>query len=113
MAKLNGKNFRVIKRLVNPNSGLSIAVRSDGVVLRKTFNGWKRYRRLKTEVTPEQAIKHLMNECGYIEGVAPEWQTLQKWQYEGVARTPDGCRVEPDGICQHGYKSWLLIYGLL
>lgn len=42
MAKLNGRNFKVIKRLVNPHSGLSIAIRSDGIILRKTFNGWKR-----------------------------------------------------------------------
>jgi len=70
-------------------------------------------RRLKKEITPEQAIKHLIDKCGYIEGVAPEWQTLTKWQNEGIARTPNGCRVEPDGTCQHGYKSWLLIYGLL
>ena len=113
MAKLNGQDFKVVKRLVNPSNGLSIAIRSDGVVLRKTFNGWKRYKRLKKEVTPEQAVKHLIDKCGYIEGVAPEWQTLIKWQNEGIARTPDGCRVEPDGTCQHGYKSWLLIYGLL
>ena len=72
MAKLNGQDFKVVKRLVNPSNGLSIAIRSDGVVLRKTFNGWKRYKRLKKEVTPEQAVKHLIDKCGYIEGVASQ-----------------------------------------
>ena len=112
MAKLNGRSFRVVKRLVNPHSGLSIAIRSDGIILRKTFNGWKKYLKIKKGVSIEQVIKKLYVK-GFIDGVAPEWQTLMKWQVEGIARTPDGCRVEPDGTCQHGYKSWLLIYGLL
>ena len=25
----------------------------------------------------------------------------------------DGCRVEPDGICPHGHKSWLLELGYI
>ncbi|OQX85673.1 MAG: hypothetical protein B6D55_07060 [Candidatus Omnitrophica bacterium 4484_70.2] len=112
MAKLNGKGFKVVKRLVNPNNGLSIAIRSDGIILRKTFNGWKRYLKIKDGVSIETVIQKLYSK-GYIDGVAPEFSTLMKWQNEGIARTPDGCRVEPDGICQHGYKSWLLIYGLL
>ena len=30
---------------------------------------------------------------------------------EDVFETEDGCRVEPDGICPHGYQSPLLIEG--
>ena len=25
----------------------------------------------------------------------------------------DGCIVEPDGACEHGYSSWLLVAGLI
>lgn len=28
-------------------------------------------------------------------------------------RCPEGCPVEPDGICPHGYKSAALEYGLI
>lgn len=29
------------------------------------------------------------------------------------AETADGCMVEPDGVCPHGYRSPLLILGLI
>lgn len=32
---------------------------------------------------------------------------------DGVAKATDGCRVEPDGECTHGKKSWLLVMGLI
>lgn len=25
----------------------------------------------------------------------------------------DGCKVEPDGVCQHGHPSWALVYGVI
>ena len=38
---------------------------------------------------------------------------LQNMVFDGTCFTPDGCIVEPDGSCEHGLKSWLLIYGLI
>jgi hypothetical protein len=38
---------------------------------------------------------------------------MEKWINEGVARATDGCRVEPDGVCPHGKKSWLLELGYI
>lgn len=38
----------------------------------------------------------------------PSLATLKHWMMDGVAEATDGCRVEPDGVCPHGYKSWLL-----
>lgn len=29
----------------------------------------------------------------------------------GIAEAEDGCRVETDGRCPHGYSSWLLVLG--
>jgi chromosome segregation ATPase len=43
----------------------------------------------------------------------PSIQTMYKWMEDGVAKATDGCRVEPDGVCKHGAKSWLLELGLI
>jgi hypothetical protein len=43
----------------------------------------------------------------------PSLKTAEKWIDEGVARATDGCRVEPDGRCEHGHSSWLLVLGLI
>ncbi|ABF43271.1 hypothetical protein Acid345_4271 [Candidatus Koribacter versatilis Ellin345] len=29
------------------------------------------------------------------------------------AKATDGCNVELDGVCAHGYPSWLIMYGLV
>ena len=39
--------------------------------------------------------------------------TMEKWMSEGAAKATDGCRVESDGRCPHGKKSWLLVLGLI
>ena len=44
---------------------------------------------------------------------APSIETMERWMYDGVARATDGCRIEPDGICEHGHQSWLLKSGLI
>jgi len=43
----------------------------------------------------------------------PSMKSLQKWSMDSICPTPDGCRVEPDGTCQHGYPSWLLLIGII
>lgn len=43
----------------------------------------------------------------------PSIKTLEKYSYEGIAKTPCGCRVEPDGECSHGNPSWLIVMGLI
>jgi hypothetical protein len=37
----------------------------------------------------------------------PDRETLQEWMSEGGCEATDGCRVEPDGTCEHGKPSWL------
>ena len=32
---------------------------------------------------------------------------------EGGCEATDGCWVEPDGSCEHGRPSWLLVLGLI
>ena len=43
----------------------------------------------------------------------PSARTMMRWADDGVAEATDGCRVEPDGTCEHGCKSWLLVAGLI
>ena len=48
-----------------------------------------------------------------IDAAVPSQDTLGDWVYNGVAEATDGCLVEPDGICPHGYPSWLLLLGYI
>jgi hypothetical protein len=32
---------------------------------------------------------------------------------EGGCEATDGCWVEPDGVCEHGCKSWLIVLGVI
>lgn len=43
----------------------------------------------------------------------PSIATMERWMLDSVAKATDGCRVEPDGVCAHGCKSWLLELGLI
>lgn len=44
---------------------------------------------------------------------APSIATLERWSESGVAKATDGCRTEPDGHCQHGHASWLIVAGVI
>ena len=43
----------------------------------------------------------------------PDMETLDEWQDESGCEATDGCWVEGDGTCMHGYPSWLLYLGLI
>ena len=43
----------------------------------------------------------------------PSIKTLETWDRDGYCKTIDGCKVEPDGQCSHGYGSWLIELGLI
>ena len=38
---------------------------------------------------------------------------LESMMFDGDVETADGCGVEPDGTCSHGYRSPLLILGYI
>ena len=48
-----------------------------------------------------------------IQVKVPSVKTMEKWDENGYCKAVDGCRVEPDGICSHGYPSWLMAMGLI
>ncbi len=41
----------------------------------------------------------------------PSAAQLAAWADEGGCEATDGCWVEPDGHCEHGRPSWLLVLG--
>lgn len=43
----------------------------------------------------------------------PDVDELEDWLGEGGCESLDGCWVEPDGHCEHGYPSWLLFLALI
>ena len=48
-----------------------------------------------------------------IVGRQPSVKTMTKWVMEGYAKATDDCTVEPDGYCEHGKPSWLIVLGLI
>jgi Zn finger protein HypA/HybF involved in hydrogenase expression len=55
----------------------------------------------------KQGERHL------AKGKRPSINTLEKWSNDGVAKATDGCRVEPDGTCEHGHNSWMKVMGMI
>lgn len=43
----------------------------------------------------------------------PSIEELMDWECDGYCESTDGCMVEPDGVCEHGYPSWLLYLGYI
>jgi hypothetical protein len=43
----------------------------------------------------------------------PTIEQLIEWESEGGCETPCGCWVEPDGTCEHGKPSWLILMGMI
>lgn len=50
-----------------------------------------------------------------IELTEPTLEQLQEWDAQGFceAACEHGCIVEPDGTCEHGKESWLLVLGFI
>ena len=51
--------------------------------------------------------------CNADNSQTPDLETLMHWVDEGICEAIDGCIVEPDGVCEHNCKSWLLELGLI
>lgn len=55
---------------------------------------------------PNKQIEHILEPW-------PEQEQLEEWVMDSVCEATDGCTVEPDGTCSHGYPSWLLALGVM
>ncbi len=63
-------------------------------------------RRLKEEVDPADYLSRHPDAIKVSK--PPCAATMERWENEGgYCKALDGCRVEPDGSCQHGLPSWL------
>lgn len=62
----------------------------------------------------DEAKKLWVSEFNDERRQVPDLETLMEWMMEdGGCEATDGCWVEPDGVCPHGKKSWLLELGLI
>ena len=43
----------------------------------------------------------------------PHYETIGRMAMAAVVDALDGCSVEPDGRCPHGYPSWLVALGIV
>ena len=43
----------------------------------------------------------------------PTIKTLQKYSWDGIAKTVTGCKTEPDGYGPDGSPSWMLVVGII
>jgi hypothetical protein len=71
------------------------------------------------EFSTEGETMNKCESCGSMDGKhkattpQPDIDDLERWMFDGIALATDGCTVEPDGICPHRHKSWLLVLGLI
>jgi hypothetical protein len=43
----------------------------------------------------------------------PSLSTMEKWSDDGIARSVQGQKVEPDGFDGDGFPSWMLVVGII
>jgi len=71
-----------------------------------------RYRR-NTQATSVKVKSHALKAEAPKATKAPSIATMARWMSDGIARATDGCEVEPDGMCEHGKPSWLIVEGII
>ena len=74
------------------------------------YNKEKGLRRLKRYTTIEEYQKIYPDA---IKVYLPHLRELDDWFVRGICGCPDGCMVEPDGVCPHGCQSWLRVLGYI
>ena len=56
-------------------------------------------------------VTYKPGEIDYAESLTHD--DLEDIMFDALAECMDGCYVEPDGTCPHGYSSPLLVLGVL
>jgi hypothetical protein len=103
-----------VKRVLSYKTGWLYGLTAEGVVWRKNpIVEWRPWKRFKPHIDPSDFVDKFLSwfpedRCE-INGSLPTMEDLKYWTFDGVCETPCGCRVEPDGFCEHGNKSWLLL----
>lgn len=77
-------------------------------------DGKRVVRNVKTGLEAGHKSAMALKGFHYLKTVkAPSIRALEKYSDNGICPTPDGCRVEPDGTCEHGLPSWMLILHII
>ena len=102
----NNKEIRLISGDVYPvNTDFSLTFRPDSsvCVLRATINDEPKELKLRTSSLPRYFSRFKM----------PGLKTLERWSFDGVAKSMMGKPIEPDGYDEFGSPSWLLVAGVM
>ena len=125
MASLNTSTSTELIRYMSLKTGKVRAVRSDGAVLErsKSDRKWRVIGRAKIDaqvfadrIKTGEGFKNSEAAGHMVYGRSAAWpgmKSLADWSLDGVCEATDGCRIEPDGHCEHGYPSWLLVFGII
>lgn len=46
-----------------------------------------------------------------IQVTVPRIEEIEEWAEDEGCEAIDGCWIEPDGYCEHGFPSWLIALG--
>lgn len=114
MAKISAHGQELGRWLARRGNGpaFCMLVCSDGTILRKTIGAetWKLYGKMKPGEDPQAFVDQRRSDKFFGCSV-PSYKALMRWSTEGLCETPDGCLVEEDGKCTHGFPSWLKLAG--
>lgn len=70
-------------------------------------------RKVKQGVTQDKLLNKYPDALFIKSSETPSMEYIEQMLCDDVVETSCECRVEPDGHCQHGAPSWLLIMGLI
>jgi hypothetical protein len=107
------KNTTTKKDITFPKTGTNIPA---GTLLTVYFDSERNSRVfLDPKGTPNRRCIRLENAHKYLTGFSkpPGMMTLERYSNDGVAKTPTGHRVEPDGYGPDESPSWLLVIGVI
>lgn len=76
----------------------------------KVYTKERGVRVLKDGITLEMYREKFPNA---IKVRPPSIKRLEEWMSDCGCEAIDGCWVEPDGVCPHGFDSWLLAMGMI
>jgi hypothetical protein len=68
---------------------------------------------IEVEIVTVDPDEDKPNPCDADLSNPPDLATLMQWEAEGGCEATDGCWTDPDGRCEHGCPSWLLVLGLI
>lgn len=66
-----------------------------------------------TEEMLEQAARDYLEDNGYASAIEVAEDMMMRSLTDESVEALDGCIVEDDGTCPHGYPSWLVYAGLM